>query len=88
MYGILRQINDTKTSLSTNLKILIGKTKLTPLLFYAVEVFGNSDATSQHKLLVAFNNVARYICSNPKILNMTTPNKSSVAKLGTVPGAQ
>jgi len=27
-------------------------------------------------------------CSYPKILNMTTPNKSSVAKLGTVPGAQ
>jgi len=56
IYGILRQLNDT-----TNLKMLIAKTKLTPLLFYGVEVFGNSDATSQHKLLVAFNNVARYI---------------------------
>jgi len=61
MYGILRQLNDTKTFLSTNLKMLIAKTKLTPLLFYGVEVFGNCDATSQHKLLIAFNNVARYI---------------------------
>jgi len=25
------------------------------------------------------------VCLYPKILNMTTPNKSSVAKLGTVP---
>jgi len=31
------------------------------LVFYGVEVFGNCEATSQHKLLVAFNNVARYI---------------------------
>jgi len=62
MYGILRQLNDTKTFLSANLKMHIAKTKLTPLLFYGVEVFGNCDATSQHKLLVAFNNyVARYI---------------------------
>jgi len=61
MCGILRQLNDTKAFLSTNLKMLIAKTKLTPLLFYGVEVFGNCDATSQHKLLVAFNNVARYI---------------------------
>jgi len=50
-----------KTFLSINLKMPFAKTKLTPLLFYGVEVFGNSDATSQHKLLVAFNNVARYI---------------------------
>jgi len=41
--------------------MLIAKTKQTPLLFYGVEVFGNCDATSQHKLLVAFNNVVRYI---------------------------
>jgi len=41
--------------------MLIAKTKLTPLLFYGVEVFGNCNASSQHKLLVAFNNVARYI---------------------------
>jgi len=61
MDGILRQLNDTKSFLSTNLKMLIAKTKLTPLLFYGVQVFGNCDATSQHKLLVAINNVARYI---------------------------
>jgi len=56
-----RQLKDTKTFLSTNLKMLIAKTKLTPLLFFGVQVFGNCYATSQHKLLVAFNNVARYI---------------------------
>jgi len=35
MYGILRQLNDTKTFLSTNLKMLIAKTKLTP--YYSME---------------------------------------------------
>jgi len=41
--------------------MLIAITKLTSLLFYGVDVFGHCDATTQHKLLVALNIVARSI---------------------------
>jgi len=67
MYGILRQLNDTKTFLSPNFKMLIANTELTPLIFYGVEVFENFDASSQHKLLVALNNVARYLIARAQI---------------------
>jgi len=55
--------------------MFIAKTKLTPLLFYGVEVFGNCDATSQHKLLVAFNKVARYTTQIPHPLKTQFKSK-------------
>jgi len=54
-------LDNLTTRKPINFEMLIAETKRMPLLFYGVEVFGNSDATGQHKLLVAFGNVERYI---------------------------
>jgi len=41
--------------------VLIAKSCIIPTLFYGLEIYANCDVTSQHKLKIAYNSIARFI---------------------------
>lgn len=61
VYGALRTLWATKDFTPLKTRKMLAKTLVIPILTYGCEIFCKSDAVSQRKLNVAYNNIARYI---------------------------
>lgn len=61
VYGMLRSLWITQYFTPLRIRTLIAKTYLIPTLLYGCELFATSDAESNRRLNVIFNNIARYI---------------------------
>lgn len=57
----LRTLWHSQRYIPENVRMLIAKTYLLPTLFYGVELFAACGPNNEHKLKVAFNNIARYV---------------------------
>lgn len=61
VYGMLRNLWAVKNSTPFEIRMLLAKSYVLPILFYGSEIFYNCDCNDFHKLKVAFNNISRYI---------------------------
>lgn len=61
IHGMLRNLWSVKDSTPLNIRMLLAKTYLIPVLLYGCEIYANCNTTDRRKLNVAFNNIARYI---------------------------
>jgi len=59
-YGLLRQLDVFQLYLPLEVRSLFAKTYLTPSLMHGIEDLGCCDGVSFRKMIVAFNNIARY----------------------------
>jgi len=61
IYALLRKFSFSKSVLTEEVRLLIGKVILMPTLLYGIEIFGNCDALDMRTLTVAFNLIVRYV---------------------------
>ena len=61
IYGILRPLRCAQSYTPRNIRILLAKTFVMPILLYGCELFANCSSESKRKLKVAFNNLTRYV---------------------------
>lgn len=61
VYGMLRNLWAVKYSTPLEIRMLLAKTYLIPVLLYGCEIFANCNAYDFKKLNVAYNSIARYI---------------------------
>ena len=59
--GMLRTLWSTHYFTPPNIRMLLAKTYVIPTLLYGCEIYCNSDAKSRQKLIVTYNNIARYV---------------------------
>ena len=59
--GMLRTLWPTQHFTPSNIRLLIAKSYLLPILLYGCELYANADSAHLTKLNTTFNNIARYI---------------------------
>lgn len=59
--SMLRNLWTVQVSTPLNIRLLLAKTYLIPVLLYGCELFSHCDSTDMRKLNVAYNNIARYV---------------------------
>lgn len=62
-YAMLRNLWMTQYYTPLHIRMLLAKTYLLPTLLYGCELFSNCDSQSKQKLIVTYNNIARYVFS-------------------------
>lgn len=60
-FSMLRTLWQSQYCTPINLRILLAKTYLIPILLYGCELFGNCDRNSKDKLNMVFKNIIRYV---------------------------
>lgn len=60
-YGMLRNLWAVQNSTPLNIRMLLAKTYLVPVLLYGCELFANCNSADKRLLTVAYNSIARYI---------------------------
>ncbi|XP_075157817.1 uncharacterized protein LOC142231083 [Haematobia irritans] len=60
-YGMLRSLWAVQLSTPIQIRMLLAKTYLVPTLLYGIEIFANCSCDDKQKLLVVYNNIARYV---------------------------
>lgn len=60
-FAMLRTLWQTQHCTPTNIRTLLAKTYLMPILLYGCELFASCDTRSIRKLNVIFNNIVRYV---------------------------
>lgn len=61
IYGVLRKLWISRSFTPVETRLRLVKTLILPLITYSEVVYPRLDSASDHKLLVAFNNVTRYV---------------------------
>ena len=59
--GNIKKNNRKKSQNVGEVRRLLVLQLIVPIICYSATIFGNVDATSFHKLIVAFNNATRYV---------------------------
>ncbi|XP_059221580.1 uncharacterized protein LOC131996145 [Stomoxys calcitrans] len=60
-YDMLRNLRAVQNSTPLNIRMLLAKTYLVPVLLYGCELFANCNSADKRLLTVAYNSIARYI---------------------------
>jgi len=61
VYGLLRTLWVTQKFTPTNVRLLLAKSSLVPVLLYGCELYTNCDSINRQKLNVLYNDIARYV---------------------------
>lgn len=65
VYGMLRNLWTVQESTPFEIRMLLAKSYLIPVLLYGCEIYSCCDSADFNKLNVAYNNIARYIYRKP-----------------------
>lgn len=60
-YGMLRNLWATQSTTPFNIRMLLAKSYLVPVLLYGCELFANCSSLDKQRLHVAYNSIARYV---------------------------
>lgn len=84
VYGMLRNLWAVKATTPFEIRMLLAKSYLIPVLLYGCELYQNCDSNDYQRLKVTYNNIARYIFNRKRndrissysyqIYNMTFEN--------------
>lgn len=91
VYGMLRSLWITQPHTPKDIRLLLAKTYIIPVLLYGCELFVNMDSLSKQKLHVVFNNITRYVFGlrrydsvsshSKQLFNMTLENLLNLRSL-------